>query len=92
LVVEAPPPLMFAVVYPGEPDVVFCGAVQFAGTVISTTLLAARPPVVAVYVNVSVFAVEPASTVVGLTDAEPDPWCRGVRAGPRAYTFPPLSD
>ena len=48
LLVEAPPPLMFAVVYPALLLLVFCGAVQFAGTDIVITAPEANPPVVAV--------------------------------------------
>ena len=48
LLVEAPPPLMFAVVYPALLELPVCGAVQFAGTALVITAPAARPPVVAV--------------------------------------------
>ena len=72
-VVEAPPALMFAVVYPAELFDVFCGAVQFAGTLIVITAPEARPPVVAVYVAVSVLFVVPAKAVVGATFAVPAP-------------------
>ncbi len=54
-------------------EVVFCGAVQLAGTVSSTTPFAASPPVVAVYVATSVLLVVAASAAVGATVPVPEP-------------------
>jgi hypothetical protein len=70
-VATAEPPEV-AVVYPAVELVVYCCAVQFAATTIDTCPFAATPPVVAVYVSVSVVVVA-AVTDVGVMFALPDP-------------------
>src|SRR5438034_6401314 len=71
--VSFPPPAMFACTKPAALLVVFCGAVQFAGTVSLIAPLAERPPAPTVYVRITVLLVVPASVEVGLIEAEPEP-------------------
>jgi hypothetical protein len=72
-VVAYPPPAMFACVNPAALLVVFCGAVQFAGTAIVTAEFAPIPPLATVYVNTSVLLVVPANVDAGEIDADPEP-------------------
>jgi hypothetical protein len=72
-VVAYEPEPIFACTYPAVAAVAVCGADHPEGTATVTAASDARPPVATVYVRISVFAVDPATVVVGAIDAVPDP-------------------
>src|SRR5919201_742277 len=91
---ETPTVPVEEVVEPAAPELVD-GALQPAGTVISTAPLVS-PPVAAVYVNVNVRPVWPASTELGETLSAPEPSAESLTVtdgdDPIALRVPPLVD
>src|SRR5205085_11925695 len=76
--VPYPPPAMFACTKPAALLVVFCGAVQFAGTVSLIAPFAEMPPEPTVYVRSSVLFAVPASVEPGLIEAVAEPSADGA--------------
>src|ERR687887_1404362 len=70
--VQALPPAAVALTKPGEPDAVFCGCVQPAGTSTDTCEPVPKFPT-DLKLNVRVFPVLPPVTLVGLTVIWPSP-------------------